>query len=184
MVRQPPARRLFFRENFTALVLRQLALANLARVVELLCRGRLMTSILPLNPSLQRMASRPHTDDIERQLPGVESGKPKDRNRCETVIWLHNPNATSKSKSTFGLIQVAASLRPNAQHQPQGTRTACLQTFWARSGRIGQLPCAERIGSKNTINTQKQQITQTNCTQFVLKTIIIVHFGHWFASCV
>lgn len=86
MVRQPPARRLFFREYFTALVLRQLALANLARVVELLCRGRLMTSILPLNPSLQRMASRPHTDDIERQLPGVESGKPKDRNRCRAVI--------------------------------------------------------------------------------------------------
>ena len=86
-----------------------------------------------------------------------------DRNRCETVIWLHNPNATSKSNSTFGLIQVAASLRPNAQHQPQGTRTACLQTFWARSGRIGQLPCAERIGSKHTINARKQQITQTTC---------------------
>lgn len=54
---QPHARRLFFRENFTALLLRQLALANLARVVELLCRGRQITNILPINSAFQLMAS-------------------------------------------------------------------------------------------------------------------------------
>jgi len=61
-------------------------------------------------------------------------------NRCETVIWLHNPNVTSRLISTFGLSNVAASFHPNARHQPQGARTTCHRIFRACSGRISQLP--------------------------------------------
>jgi len=32
---------------------------------------------------------RPHTFDVEWQLPGVEPGKPKDRNHCTTNLEIH-----------------------------------------------------------------------------------------------
>lgn len=47
-------------------------------------------------------------------------------NRCETVIWLHNPNVTSRSISTLGQPDVAAPFRSNARYQIQSVRTRFL----------------------------------------------------------
>lgn len=109
---------------------------------------------------------------------------PTDRNRCETVIWLHKPNVTSRSMSTFGLIHAAASFHPNARQQHRGARTTCLRIVQARSGMICQLPRAGRIERPHTIDALNKQITQTNCAQIALKTQIIVQSSHWFAFCI
>lgn len=97
-------------------------------------------------------------------------------NRCEAVVRSYNPNITPRSISTVGLSHVAASFHPNARHQHQSVGTTCLRIFRARSGRISHLSRAEHIGPKHTNSAHYEQITQANCTQFALRTQIIVHF--------
>lgn len=63
---------------------------------------------------------RPHTFDVEWQLPGIEPGKPKDRNRCTTNIEIRQATDCRGSEAgvyvgrlsaTSGLMAGASTLQ-------------------------------------------------------------------------